>query len=280
MNESPNIIQAIILGIIQGVTEFVPISSSGHLVLAPWLLGWEKPSLLFDTMLHWGTLAAIGIVFWRDFLMMIRAWFLSLARRSLADPDARVAWFIVVGTLPAVFVALLFEEPLEAMFLNPGGVGFCLLVTAALLFISERITQRRNGAGRVLEQMTWLDAIAIGVAQAFALLPGVSRSGSTIAAGLGCGIRRDQAARYSFLLGSPAFLGAGLLQIVRVMQEDAFVLNHGLLPIAVGFVASAISGTLAIHFLLRYLRTRTLYVFGLYCLVVGLLTIALSTVPR
>ena len=156
-------IQAIILGIIQGATEFIPVSSSGHLVIAPWLLGWEKPSLLFDTMLHWGTLAAIFIVFWRDFLAMIRAWFLSLAQRSLADPDARVAWFILVGTLPAVLAALIFEEPLEAMFLNPVGVGFFLLVTAALLFISEQVTRRRRGAGRTLAQMTWLDAVVIGV---------------------------------------------------------------------------------------------------------------------
>lgn len=276
MNESPDMIQAIILGILQGATEFIPVSSSGHLVIAPWLLGWEKPSLLFDTMLHWGTLAAIFIVFWRDFLAMIRAWFLSLAQRSLANPDARVAWFILAGTLPAVFAALMFEEPLEAMFLNPSGVGFFLLVTAALLFISEQVTRRRSGTGRTLEQMTWLDAIVVGVAQAFALLPGVSRSGSTIAAGLGCGIQRDQAARYSFLLGSPAFFGAGLLQIVKVIQADTSALNDGLLPIAVGFVVSAISGTLAIHFLLRYLRTRTLYVFSVYCLGVGLLTIVLS----
>lgn len=276
MNDSPNILQALILGILQGATEFIPVSSSGHLVIAPWLLGWEKPSLLFDTMLHWGTLVAIFIVFWRDFLAMIRAWFLSITQRSLADADARVAWFIIVGTLPAVVAALAFEEPLEAMFLNPRGVGFFLLVTAALLFVSEQITRRRGGAGRTLAQMTWLDAIVIGVAQAFALFPGVSRSGSTIATGLGVGVRRDQAARFSFLLGSPAFFGAGLLQIVKVMRADAAVLTDGLAPIAVGFVASAVSGVLAIHFLLRYLRTRTLYIFSVYCLGLGLLTIVLS----
>lgn len=277
MNESIDLIQAIILGFIQGATEFIPISSSGHLVIAPWLFGWEKPSLLFDTMLHWGTLLAILVVFWRDFLAMIRAWFQSIARRSLADPDARIAWFIIVGTLPAVVAGLLFEDQLEAIFLNPRAVGFFLLVTAALLFFSEQMTQRHTLSGRTLDQMTWRDAIVIGVAQAFALFPGVSRSGSTIAAGLTMGVRRDQSARFSFLLGTPAFLGAGLLQVVKVMGEDASGLTSALAPIVVGFIVSTVTGILAIRFLLNYLRNRTLYVFAAYCLVLGLLVIVLTT---
>ncbi len=278
MNDSIDLIQAIILGFIQGATEFIPVSSSGHLVIVRWLFGWEKPSLLFDTMLHWGTLLAIFIVFWRDLLAMIRAWFLSIARRSLTDPDARTAWFIIVGTLPAVAAALLFEDPLEAMFLNPRGVGFFLLVTAALLFFSEQWTQRRGQEGRPLEKMTWLDAILIGAAQALALLPGVSRSGSTIAAGLAMGIRRDQAARFSFLLGTPAFFGAGLLQVVKVMNADANLLVGNLAPIVVGFLASAVTGVVVIRFLLSYLRSHSLYVFAAYCVVLGLFTIGLSFV--
>ena len=278
MNDSIDLIQAIILGFIQGATEFIPVSSSGHLVIVPWLLGWEKPSLLFDTMLHWGTLLAIFIVFWRDILAMIRAWFLSIARRSLADPDARTAWFIIVGTLPAVVAALLFEDQLEAMFLNPQAVGFFLLVTAALLFFSEQWTKRRDREARPLERMTWLDAIIIGVAQAFALFPGISRSGSTIAAGLARGIRRDQAARFSFLLGTPAFFGAGLLQVVKVMGEDANLLVGNLAPIAVGFAVAAVTGVVVIRFLLGYLRNHSLYIFSAYCVVLGLLTIGLSFV--
>ncbi|MCX6042777.1 MAG: undecaprenyl-diphosphate phosphatase, partial [Caldilinea sp.] len=210
MSESIDLIQAVILGFVQGATEFVPVSSSGHLVLVPWLLGWPAPSLLFDTLLHWGTLVAVLIVFWREFLSMGSAWVQSIARRSLADPDARTAWFIVVGTLPAVAAGLLFDDLLESFFLNPLAVGCFLLVTAVLLWLSEQLVLR-SGGGRALTQMQWLDAAAIGVAQALALLPGVSRSGSTIAAGLARGIRRDQAARFSFLLGTPAILGAGLL---------------------------------------------------------------------
>ena len=272
-----DIIQAIILGIVQGATEFIPVSSSGHLVIVPWLLGWDKPSLLFDTMLHWGTLVAIFVVFWRDFLALIRAWFGSIARRSLADPNARLAWFIIVGTIPAVVAGLLFDDFLESMFLNPQAVGFFMLITAGLLAGSEQLA-KRSQATRDLEHMNWTDAIVIGVAQSFALLPGISRSGSTIAAGLGRGIRRDLAARYSFLLGTPAFFGAGLLQVAKAMGDDSAALAGNVAPMLAGFIAAAVVGVLAIRFLLRYLRNRTLYVFSVYCLVVGLLTITLSFV--
>jgi undecaprenyl-diphosphatase len=272
MSESIDLIQAMILGFVQGATEFVPVSSSGHLVLVPWLLGWPAPSLLFDTLLHWGTLVAVLIVFWREFLAMASAWVQSIVRRSLADPDARTAWFIVVGTVPAVAAGLLLDDLLESFFLNPLAVGCFLLVTALLLWLSEQLVLR-SGGGRALAQMQWLDAAAIGVAQALALLPGVSRSGSTIAAGLARGIRRDQAARFSFLLGTPAILGAGLLQLVKVLGEDASALTQHAAPILVGFVVAAVTGVVAIRVLLSYLRNHTLYVFSGYCLVVGAATI-------
>ncbi len=272
MSESIDLIQAMILEFVQGATEFVPVSSSGHLVLVPWLLGWPAPSLLFDTLLHWGTLVAVLIVFWREFLAMASAWVQSIVRRSLADPDARTAWFIVVGTVPAVAAGLFLDDLLESFFLNPLAVGCFLLVTALLLWLSEQLVLR-SGGGRVLAQMQWLDAAAIGVAQALALLPGVSRSGSTIAAGLARGIRRDQAARFSFLLGTPAILGAGVLQLVKVSGEDASALTQHAAPILVGFVVAAVTGVVAIRVLLSYLRNHTLYVFSGYCLVVGAATI-------
>ncbi len=272
MSESIDLIQAMILGFVQGATEFVPVSSSGHLVLVPWLLGWPAPSLLFDTLLHWGTLVAVLIVFWREFLAMASAWVQSIVRRSLADPDARTAWFIVVGTVPAVAAGLFLDDLLESFFLNPLAVGCFLLVTALLLWLSEQLVLR-SGGGRALAQMQWLDAAAIGVAQALALLPGVSRSGSTIAAGLARGIRRDQAARFSFLLGTPAILGAGVLQLVKVSGEDASALTQHAAPILVGFVVAAVTGVVAIRVLLSHLRNHTLYVFSGYCLVVGAATI-------
>ena len=271
------LIKAIVLGVVQGLTEFLPVSSSAHLVIVPWLMGWSFPSLLFDTMLHWGTLLAVLVVFWRDFLDLIAAWFQSISRRSLADPNARLAWFILVGTIPAVVAGVLFKDRIEEMFTNVRAVGFFMLVTAALLAGSEQLVKRAK-EWRLLEQMTWTDAVIIGCMQAVALLPGISRSGSTISAGLARGIRRDLAARFSFLLGTPAILGAGLLQLVSVVRHDAGQVTGNVLPLMAGFIAAAITGILVIRFLLRYLRSHTLYVFSVYCLIVGLLTIGLSFV--
>lgn len=269
------IIQAIILGIAQGLTEFIPVSSSAHLALIPWFFGWGPSGLLFDTMLHWGTLLAVAFVFWRDFLALIGAWFTSLRRRSLADPNARLAWFIIVGSIPAVVLGFLFDDFVEGLFAEAQMVGLFLLITAIILAVAELVAGRLQRP-RTLEQMNWLDSILIGLAQALALAPGISRSGSTIAMGLGRGIRRDLAARFSFLLGSPVIFGAGLLQLVEVLTSDAGALTDQLLPIVVGFVAAAAAGIFAITFLLRYLRNHSLYIFSVYCVVLGLATIGWS----
>jgi undecaprenyl-diphosphatase len=269
------IIQAIVLGIVQGLTEFIPVSSSAHLVLVPFLLGWPQSSLLFDTMLHWGTLLAVLVVFWRDFLRLIAAWVQSILHFSLADPNARLAWYIIVATIPAVVVGFLFKDRIESVFADPIAVGFFMLVTAAILAGSEVIAKRLQQP-RTLEQATWVDSIVIGLAQAVALLPGVSRSGSTIGAGLACGIRRDLAARFSFWLGTPAIFAAGMLQLVEVVTDESAQAEVQILPMIFGFAAAAIVGVLTIRFLLSYLRTRTLYIFSAYCLFVGLGIIAFS----
>ena len=271
------IIRAIILGIVQGLTEFAPVSSSAHLALVPWFFGWGPSGLLFDTMLHWGTLLAVLVVFWRDFLDLIRAWFGSIARRSLADPNARLAWFIIVGSIPAVVLGYFFQDYVEGLFADARMVGFLLLVTAAILAAAELVSGRLQRP-RTLEQMNWLDSILIGLAQALALAPGISRSGSTIATGLARGIRRDLSARYSFLLGTPIIFGAGLLQLVEVLSGDSAQLTGHWLPIVAGFVAAAVAGIITIRFLLRYLRGHSLYVFSAYCVVLGLVTIGLSFV--
>jgi undecaprenyl-diphosphatase len=267
--------RAIIMGIVQGLTEFIPVSSSAHLALVPWLLGWPPAGFLFDLMLHWGTLLAVFVVFWRDFVNLIGAWFGSIGRRSLADPNARVAWFIILGSIPAVVLGFLFKDFVEGLFLNPPAIGFFLLITAAILALAEVLTTNLRNP-RMLDRMNWVDAVAIGFAQALALAPGISRSGSTIATGLARGLRREEAARFSFLLGTPVIFGAGLLQLVDVLQSDPTEVTNQLLPLAAGFVAAAVAGVLAIRFLLRYLRNHTLYIFSAYCLVLGLVTIALS----
>ncbi len=271
------IFKAIVLGFVQGATEFIPVSSSGHLVVVPWLLGWEDFGILFDTMLHWGTLLAIALVFWRDFWDLILAALTSIAKRSLADPKARLAWFIVIGSIPAAVTGLLFKDAIEGLFASPRAAGFFLLGTAALLAGSEQLAKRLTNLHE-MEKMTLLDSILIGLAQAIALAPGISRSGSTIAAGLALGIRRDEAARYSFLLGTPAFLGAGLLSLADALSENAAAVSAQLPVLMVGFVVAAITGFAAIRFLLAYLRTRSLYLFSIYCLILGLAVIGLSFV--
>jgi undecaprenyl-diphosphatase len=269
-----DIIQAIVLGIVQGITEFMPISSDGHLVIIPWLLGWPDQSLLFDTVLHWGTLLSIIAVFWRDLLTIFVATLNSLVRRSLADPNARLGWLIVVGSIPAIVFGLLLKDFFEELSGSPLAAGYFLLVTAALLAGSELIAKYRQPTGEI-EDMRWGQVILIGFAQVAALAPGLSRSGSTIATGLATGIRREAAARFSFLLGTPAFLGAALLLLVDALAEDPAAVRAQLPMMVVGAVTSAIVGYIAIRALLAYLRRHNLYIFAIYCLIMGIVVIVL-----
>ena len=276
-----NFFQALILGLIQGLTEFIPVSSSGHLVLAPWALRWPTPGLTFDTMVHWGTLTAIIVYFWRDWLRIIGGFIRSLTARGpwrtepggrLADQDSRLAWWLIIGSLPAAILGYALKDFFENLFGYPTAVSGFLLVTAAILALSERLGRRaRDMAGLRLP-----DAVLIGLAQAAAIAPGLSRSGATIAAGLGRGLTREAAARFSFLLATPAIFGAGLLQLVELVQAGDIA---GQLPILLtGFLTAAVAGYLCIRFLLAYLRRGKLYVFAAYCAVVGVLTLIASLV--
>ncbi len=266
-----DLIKALILGLIQGATEFVPVSSSGHLVLVPWLLNWPEPGLVFDTVVHWGTLAALLVVFWQDLWRLLRAWLTSVwscIRRSgvvggEVRTDARVAWWIIIGTVPAALLGWLFEEWFERLFATPSAAAGFLLLTAAILAASER-WGRRN---KTLEQMGPADALLIGLAQAAAIAPGISRSGATMGMGLARGLRRDVAARYSFLLSTPIIFGAGLFKLMDLFGAAE---ASGQLPtLIVGFLAAAASGYGCIRFLLRYLQRGRLYPFAIYCAVVG-----------
>ena len=258
-----DIIQAIILGIVQGVSEFVPISSSGHLVLVPWLLGWPQPSLVFDTVVHWGTLVAVLAYFWHDFVGLAKAWGRSLVSRNLNEPEARIAWLIIVGTVPAVLMGYVGEDFFESLFAAPAWVAGFLLVTGLILALSEWLGQRRKEP----YQLTFLDSIIIGIAQGCAIAPGISRSGATMAAGLFRELKREAAARYSFLLATPIILGAGLLKLFDLFKMEN-VAAH-LPPLIVGFLAAAISGYFCIRFLLSYLQRGRLYAFAIYCWLAG-----------
>lgn len=257
-----NLFQAIFLGILQGTTEFLPVSSSGHLVLIPWLLGWASPGLAFDAMAHWGTALAVIIYFWRDWVDLIAAALRSLPR--IWKGEARLAWLIILGTFPAAIIGYLLEDFFERMFARPVAAAGFLLVTAALLIASERLGRRERG----LDDLAWRDALIIGAAQALAIFPGISRSGATIAAGLTRGLEREPAARFSFLLATPIILGAGLFKGVELVQMGGLMAQAPAL--VVGFVTAALVGLGCIHFLLSYLRRRRLYPFAAYCALVGI----------
>jgi len=259
-------LQAVLLGIVQGLTEFLPVSSSGHLVLVPAILGWPAPGLAFDTFLHWGTLVAIVGYFFHDLLAVAGDWLAVVFRRRPATPMSRLGWLLIVGTLPTVVIALLLEPLVERLFVSTFWLGPFFLVTAALLILGELL-----GKGdKEIEQMTLWEALLIGAAQGLAIAPAISRSGATIAVGLFLGLRRPAAARFSFLLAAPALFGAGLLQLKDMT---------GAVPwraVGLGALAAAVSSYVCIRFLLAYLKRGRLYVFAIYCALVGVAALTLS----
>jgi undecaprenyl-diphosphatase len=255
--------QAIVLGILQGATEFVPVSSSGHLVLVPWLLRWPEPGLVFDTMVHWGTLLAVLAYFWKDWWLLVTAWLRGLARGDWSDPHARMMWLLILGSVPAAIAGFFLEDFFESLFSEPVWVSFFLLVTALLLAVSEWLARQEREA----RDLNWKDALVIGLAQAAAIAPGISRSGATISAGLSRRLRRADAARFSFLLSTPAIFGAGLLQTPDLLAGSNPLAQ---VPILVaGFVAAALAGYICIWALLRYLQRGQLYPFAVYCALAG-----------
>lgn len=277
-----DLFKAFVLGLVQGASEFLPVSSSGHLVIVPWLFGWPTSTLLFDTVVHLGTLLSILAVFGRDFVAIIRATLRSLpvlfktrgSTSSLTDTNARLGWFIVLGSVPAAITGLLFKDALERLYHTPQAAAFFLAVTALLLAGSEWMS--RNVSARApLAALSLRQSFLIGLAQAAALAPGISRSGTTIAAALAQGLRREAATRYSFLLGAPAFLGAGLLQVVDTLAVEPSAVLAELPALLVGFITSAVCGFAAIRFLLAYVRRNSLYLFSGYCLLVSLAVLAL-----
>ncbi len=256
--------ETILLGILQGATEFLPVSSSGHLILVPAILNWPAPGLSLVAIVHQGTLLAVLVYFWRDLWGVVTAVLRGIKqRRPLAEAESRLGWFILLGSIPAGVAGLLLESFFEEAFGAPRIAAGFLLVTAVLLIVGEKILSGK----KTIAHITWLDALIVGLFQTFALFPGVSRSGSTIAAGLGRGLNRETAARFSFLLGIPAILGAGLLSALDIIRADNLAAQ--LPTLTAGFVAAAVSGYLCIHFLLTWLKNHSLYPFAIYCAAFG-----------
>ena len=268
-----SLLHALILGIIQGVTEYIPVSSSAHLVLVPWLLGWPDPPFTFEVLVQWGTLVGVFVYFWRDVWDIARDVVLGLAhRRPFETLAARTGWYIVLGTLPAVVFGLLFKDFFEAAFGMPKIVAALLLGTAAILTAAERFGRRE----RTTRDFGWLDALIVGVWQVIAILPGISRSGATIGGAMVRGFDRRSAARFSFLLSIPALLGAGVVAIGDLLKAERLATDMPALVI--GFIAAAISGYLCIRWLLAYLQRRSLVVFAVYCTLFGLFCLAVALI--
>ncbi|MBC7543956.1 MAG: undecaprenyl-diphosphatase UppP [Candidatus Sericytochromatia bacterium] len=264
-------IQAITFGAVQGITEFLPISSTAHLILLPAVMHWPDPGLTYDVALHIGTLLAVLIYFAGDLGRLTRAWFQSLVKRDPNDPYQRLAWLIIAGTVPAAVIGVLCEKWVETTLRSPLLIGFNLILVATVILIVDR---RANNDGRSWKELNLGDAMAIGFGQAAALIPGFSRSGSTMCVGLLRGLERSAAARISFLLGTPIIFGSAIFKLRH--------LSHQALPadersaFIIGIVTSGVVGYACIHFLLGYLSRKPLAVFMVYRIIVGGLVIGLS----
>jgi len=271
-----SLIQALVLGILQGATEFLPISSSAHLVLVPWLLKWEfdpNAAFIFNILVQWGTLLAVVFYFQHDLLEMVGAtWRGVRSRRPFQDPEARLAWLVLAASIPATIVGVALKTQVSQTFENPRTVSVLLLATAAMLFLGERIGKFE----RTLESLSTRDALWIGLAQALALFPGISRSGATIAAGLVRRFQRPHAARFSFLIAIPVMIGAGLVAVFDLAQiPDG---NSQISALVVGFLAAVVVGYFAIRWLIKFLARKSLSTFGVYCAIVGGLGLLLSAI--
>lgn len=271
-----DLLEAIILGIVQGATEFLPVSSSGHLVLVSWWLGLDSPPLIFTVMVHLGTTLAILLFFWKDWWQLLQAGFRAIKTRNFKwnqNLEIRLLTLLIVGTIPAAVIGFLLADFFEELFSTPAIVSINLFITAGLLIYGEWATRRSEMLLDDSRQIGVTDSFIIGSAQALSILPGVSRSGSTIAAGMARGMDRSSATRFSFLLATPVILAAGVMQTFEVVTSQK-VLEDGLVTaLAAGFVSSAIVGFLCILLLLRLVRRYGFYGFAGYCLLFGLISL-------
>lgn len=255
-----SLLEAVVLGLVQGLGEFLPISSSAHLILVPWIFNWRDPGLSFDVSLHLGTLVAVLAFFWQDWI--------TLARDGLSGrrtPAGRMFWYLVVATVPGAAFGFLFEDYIATIFRNPLLIAVMLILMGVILYLADRLAPSIKGMDRI----GWKESLIIGISQAFALIPGVSRSGITMTAGRLLGLDRETSARFSFLLSTPIIVGAGVLQAHRLTPADLTV------PFMAGVAISAVVGYLAIKFLLRFLVSNNFAIFTFYRFILGAAVIML-----
>ena len=272
-----SLFQAIVLAVVQGLTEFLPVSSTAHLVLFPWLAGWPEPGLAFDVALHLGTLVAVVLYFLRDWVELI---LLGLGIQKPRGPEDEVSvwkrrlfWYLVIGSIPAGVLGLLFEKIIEEKLREPYPIAAALIVVALLMWWAEKARQHN----RQMPEVNLGDSIVVGVAQAAALFPGVSRSGITITAGIWRKMTRETAARFSFLLSTPVIAGAALHEVPKLLKaQRAGGLEIPVSTVLIAIAVSAIVGYVVIAFFLRYLQTRTLKIFIVYRILLGIVVLLVA----
>lgn len=258
-----SLFQSFVLGALQGLAEFLPVSSSAHLALAPWAFGWPEPGLAFDVALHLGTLVAVLWYFRRDWIALSVAAFSIVRERRVQTDEQRLVTWLVLATVPGAVAGLLFEKQAEHVFRAPSVIAVALILMGALLWIVD-VRATRAGRERSLNSMTWLDALLIGCAQAFAIIPGVSRSGATITAGRALSFTRADSAKFSFMMSMPIIAAAAVLKLPKLISAG------GLTPsLVVGVATAAITGWLAIALLMRLVQHQGFRVFALYRFALG-----------
>jgi undecaprenyl-diphosphatase len=268
------LLQVIVLGIVQGLTEFLPISSSAHLVLISWVLGWADQGQAFDVALHVGTVAAVIVYFFRDWIQILAQGFgIRLQGDSGISRNRNLLWLLALATIPIGIAGYIFKTQAEEVWRkNHLLIGIMMVAVGLIMWIAERVGRKQKDLGHVSAG----DALAIGVAQAFAIFPGVSRSGITISAGLFRNLDRQEAARFSFLLLTPAVLAAAAKDLYDLMKHHGGIPADIQVPFAVGILVSALTGGLAIHFLMNFLRRSSLTLFVIYRVIFGIIVIALA----
>ncbi len=258
------IFQAFVLGAVQGLSEFLPISSSGHLVIVPWLFSWRDPGLGFDVALHWGTLFGVVAYFWQDIILIIKGFWHSLFKQSRDLQNniyQKLSWFLIIASIPGAIIGKLLEQQAESVFRNPFLIALTLGGFGLVLWLADFYGKKTKN----LDKISWTHSVLIGLSQALAIIPGVSRSGSTMAAGLGLGFKRADAARFSFLMSIPIIFGAGLVKIGEFTNGVSSV------ELIVGFLSAAVFGFLAVKYLLRFLTKNNFNIFVWYRLALAAL---------
>jgi undecaprenyl-diphosphatase len=263
------VFQSFFLGVLQGLTEFIPVSSTAHMLIGQKILGIPSSDAMFSflVLVQLGTIVSLIVYFWKDLWELVKAFF----GKPFSTPKNRLAWYIIIATLPALIFGYILKSIVENLFTTPLlEAGIRLLITAIVLSLAEWMGRRK----RAIEKMNWLDALFIGIAQVLAVFPGASRSGTTISAGMACGLDRPSAARFAFLMSVPVMLAAGGFQSLELLKMSG--LGSFLPLLVVGFIAAGIVGWLAIRWFLGYLNKHSLYIFAGYCAVIGLIVLGIQ----